>query len=78
VTARTVFVATRPSMFPAPAGTSVTVTARLDEDTLGIHWERSDLPTKNTLALTTEEFDGIARALGYVKKTASAHPGRTS
>lgn len=72
MTARTVFEKTRSCSWPAPEGTRVTVRARLDDDTIGLHWERDDLKAKGspgtTLALTPAEFDGIARALGYTRR----------
>jgi hypothetical protein len=67
VSAQTIFEQVRPSQWPAPEGTTVTVTARLDRDAIGIHWKRSDLPIPAHVALYLNEFDAIARALGYTK-----------
>jgi len=64
-----IFDATRPTNWPAPEGTEATVTARRALDgTVGITWKRSDNDRTSTVALTPDEFDGIARALGYRKE----------
>lgn len=59
-----IFQQTRPTSWPAPEGTTVTITARRAPDgTVGITWERSDLDKPTTVALTATEFAGIATAV---------------
>lgn len=60
-----IFQQTRPSAWPAPEGSTVTVTARRASDgTVGIHWERSDIENGGQhVAVTAAEFAAIAAAV---------------
>lgn len=65
--AKTIYQQTRPARWPAPEGTKITVTAKIDDgDVVGISWERDDLIEKGGLpsqvTLTAAEFQAIAAA----------------
>lgn len=64
MSATTIFEHTRPSAWPAPEGTTVTVVAKRDARAVSIRWQRNDLAAQQ-VTLTLEEFEGIAVALGY-------------
>lgn len=65
MSATTIFEATRPTEWPAPEGSMVTVVARRDAEAVTILWQRSDLESTQLVTLTLDEFQGIAAALGY-------------
>jgi hypothetical protein len=60
-----IFEKTRPTEWPAPEGTTVTVTARRSPNgTIGIHWQRSDIDNGGqSVAVTAAEFAEIAAAV---------------
>lgn len=60
-----IFQQTRPSAWPASEGTTVTITVRRSPNgTIGIDWERSDIPDRGRgVAVTATEFAGIAAAV---------------
>lgn len=70
MSARTIFKHTRPTRWPAPAGTTVTVEARLDSDVVGITWRRDDHPEARPehIALHLSEFDAIASAVAEARR----------
>lgn len=66
--AKTIYQRSRPAAWPAPEGTKITVTAKVDNgDVVGISWERDDLIEKGGLpsqvTLTAAEFQAIAAAV---------------
>lgn len=65
--ARTIYQQTRPAKWPAPEGSSITVTAKIDAGVVAIIWERDDLMEKDGMptqvTLTSEEFQAIAAAV---------------
>lgn len=70
-----IFQSTRPAAWPAPEGTTVTVTARKSRNgSIGITWQRSDIDTPTTVAVTSEEFAGISAAVS-VPSESSAQGG---
>jgi hypothetical protein len=68
MSAATIFEHTRPTEWPAPEGTTVTVVAKCDSQAVTIRWQRSDLESAQLVTLTLEEFQGIAAALGYPRQ----------
>lgn len=68
MSATTIFERTRPTEWPAPEGSTVTVVARRDAQAVTILWQRSDIESTQLVTLTLEEFQGIAAALGYPRQ----------
>lgn len=64
---KTIYQQTRPAQWPAPEGSNITVTAKIDAGVVAIIWERDDLMEKGGIptqvTLTAKEFKAIAAAI---------------